>query len=313
MYLAIIIPEFIIGGKIFAAITNFPYWIGVLICSVSVFFYVFLGGFKSDVKTDFFQYLMILLLIVISVSLATKNPVMINIKELSSLGITNVVGLVLMGIFIIFVSADVWQRAYAAKNSKALTYGFTGAALTYLFIGFITTIIAIIFKANFSNTNPNDAMIVGFSHLPAGIIGIGLISILSAVMSTVDTSLFVAALFITKDITSQFVKQPITKTIRFTRITLILLTLVSAIIAIFVDNLVFVIYTMFNFALILAPAIIASFFIKLKKRAITISFALGIITAIVLLTFRQITADVTVIPMIISAITLFIAHNIFRT
>jgi len=76
------------------------------------------------------------------------------------------------------------------------------------------------------------------------------------------------------------------------------------------QDLFFVLYTMFNFALILAPAVIGSFFFNLKQKAIGYSFFIGIVAAIVLVVLQQITPEMTIIPFILSAIILAITQKL---
>ena len=312
MFITIILAEMIIGGKVFALVTGLPYWLSVIISSVVILFYVYLGGVKSDIRTDLFQYLMFFLLLIIGFMLFQKTPIDMSQLNILSIGAVQIVGLIIMGIFIIFVSADVWQRAYSAKDVKTLKRGFTYAALSYLLMGIVISIIGLIIKSNFPAINPNDAMIYGFRQLPAGLLGIGLIAILAATMSTIDTGLIVGSLFISRDILSRYKQVSREELIRLTRIFIVGLSLLTTILAMFTDNLVFVIYNMFNFALILAPAVIFSFFFRLKKRAIMWSLILGIISAVVLVSLGQITSDVIVIPFFVSLIVLGIAQKLFK-
>lgn len=312
MFVIIILAEMIIGGKIFSVVTGLPYWLSVVISSLVIFIYVFLGGVKSDVKTDLFQYLMFFLFIVIGVSLSQKTQIDITQLNFLSIGIVQIVGMIIMGIFIIFVSADVWQRAYAAKDVKTVKRGFTYAALSYLLVGLVISVIGLIIKTNFPNISPNDAMIHGFSQLPPGLLGIGLIAILSATMSTIDTGLIVGSLFISRDIISKYRKLSSEELIKLTRIFIIVLFLVTTVLAMFTDNLVFLMYNMFNFALILAPPVTASFFFNLKKKAIMFSLITGILTAIVIVSLNKLTPDVTVIPFFVSAIVLLITQKIMK-
>ncbi len=313
MFLALILVELILGGKIFSVITNLPYWLAVLTCSATILLYLLLGGFKSVVKTDIFQYLLLFLFAIISWFLFTKSSIDISQLNLFSIGIAQIIGFVIMGIFIIFVSADIWQRAYSAKNVKTVKKGFIYASISYFIIGILVTMLGLVVKINFPNINPNDAMIYSFSQLlPAGLLGIGLVALLSAVMSSADTGLFVTSLFFSRDLVSRYKKLTKEELIKLTRKTLIVLTLIATILAIFIQDLVFVVYTMFNFALILAPAVIGSFFFKLKQKAIGYSFIVGIIAAIILVAFQQLTPEMTIIPFILSAIVLVVTQKLTK-
>lgn len=87
---------------------------------------------------------------------------------------------------------------------------------------------------------------------------------------------------------------------------------VTTSVAILTSNLVFVFYNSFSFILILAPAVVFSFFFKLKARAIQYSLIIGILVAIILAFSGNLTSDYVVIPFFVSLITLGITQKLFR-
>lgn len=280
IYFCLIVSETIIGGKTFSLIVGFPYWASVIICSFIVFFYVILGGFKSDVKTDVFQYIFIFLILFAGAFLFMGNrSIQFDINVFSA-GIPSIAGFILVGILGIFVSADVWQRAYAAKDEGAVKKGFVLAALSFFVIGVIMTIIALILKNSFPEIDPNNSLIYGFSSLPTGLLGIGLIAIVSASMSTIDTCLLVSSMFVSRDIISHYGNISKEQLIKYMRISIIILFMMGTILALLLSDLVFVIYNSFNFALILAPAVVGSILFNIKRGAITLSLILGIISVL---------------------------------
>lgn len=313
MFLTLILVELILGGKVFSIITHLPYWLAVLVCSATILIYLLLGGFHSVVKTDIFQYLLLFLFAIISWFLFTKSSIDTSQLNLFSIGIVQIISFVIMGIFIIFVSADVWQRAYSAKNVGTVKRGFLFAAISYFVICLLVTILGLVAKVDFPNIDPNDAMILSFSQLlPAGLLGISLVALLSAVMSSADTGLFVVSLFFSRDIVSRYKRLSKEELIKLTRKTLVILTITATILAVFLQDLVFVLFTMFNFSLILAPAIIGSFFFNLKQKAITYSFIIGIVAAVVSVALQQVTPEMTIMPFILSAIVLVIAQKLTK-
>ncbi len=312
MFLTIIISEMVITGKVFSLITGMPYWSGIVIATMVTLFYVLSGGVRSDIKTDVFQYIMFAFFVIIGIGMVKGTTIPVSELHFFALGITKIIGLILMGIFIIFVSADVWQKAYAAQNAKAIKKGFVYAAISYLLIGIAISVIGLAIKTHFPSVDANNALIYGFSTLPTGLLGLGIVALLSATMSTIDTALVVGSLFVSRDIVSHYRTVSIAKLIKSTKLFMIVLCVISAVIALFTTNLVSIIYNMFNFALILAPAVTASFFWKIKKRAVFWSLTMGIITAAGLLSLGKVTADATIIPFIVSLIVLAIGQFCFK-
>lgn len=74
VFLLIILAETIIGGKIFSVVIGLPYWSSVIICSLVIFIYVYLGGVRLDIKTDLFQYAVFFFLIIIGLGLLRITP-----------------------------------------------------------------------------------------------------------------------------------------------------------------------------------------------------------------------------------------------
>lgn len=312
VYFCLIISETIIGGKAFSIIIGLPYWISIIICSSVVFFYVVLGGFKSDVKTDLFQYIFIFLILFIGAFLLIDNKnVALDFNVLSA-GILSIIGFILIGVLGIFVSADVWWRAYAARDEKSIKKGFVSAAISFFVVGIIMTVIALILKQAYPDVDPNNSLIYGFSLLPAGLIGIGLIAIISASMSTIDTCLLVGSMFVSKDIFGRYRNLSKDELIKYMRRTIIVLFIIGTVLSIFLSDLVFVIYNSFNFALILAPPVVGAILFNLKNKAVSLSLILGTLSAIVLIIINQLSADMLIVPFVVSVVGLIIGQIIFR-
>ena len=312
VFLMIILAEMIIGGKIFSVVTGFPYWLSVIICSLVIFVYIYLGGVKSDIKTDLFQYAAFFFLFIIGFNLLKTTTLSTLQFDFFSMGAVQIIVAVIMGILGVFVSADVWQKIYAAKNVDSVRKGFFYAAISFLIVTFFITIIGLIIKVNFPNVNPNDAMIAGFSSLPSGLLGLGIIAILAATMSTIDTGLIVSSLFISRDIISRYKTISEEKLVKLTKLFIVVLWLFATGVAILTGNLVFVFYNLFSFILILAPAVVCSFFFNLKKRAIQYSLLIGILSALMLAFSGNITSDYIVLPFFVSLIILGIAQKLVR-
>ena len=129
-------------------------------------------------------------------------------------------------------------------------------------------------------------------------------------MSSADTGLFVGSLFFSRDFVAKYRKLRKEELIKLTRKTLVVLTAIATVLAIFLQDLVFILFTMFSFSLILAPAVIGSFFFDLRRKAIEYSLVIGIGAAIVVVALQQVTAEMAIVPFILSAFVLLIAQKL---
>ena len=106
MFLALLLVQFIAGGKLLSAISGWPYVSSVLIMGTIIFLYLMLGGFSSVVKTDLFQFFVMITLIFVLIFSFTKtitiSPAQYN---LFSVGVGQIIGFSLI-VFFIFLYAE---------------------------------------------------------------------------------------------------------------------------------------------------------------------------------------------------------------
>ncbi|HHH49476.1 MAG TPA: sodium:solute symporter family protein [Saprospiraceae bacterium] len=306
MFLALLLVQFIAGGKLLSAISGWPYVSSVLIMGTIIFLYLMLGGFSSVVKTDLFQFFVMLTLIFVLIFSFNKtisiSPAQYN---LFSVGIGQIVGFSLIGLFVLLISADVWQRAYASASKKTLKKGFYLAGLVLLLFGLAISIVGIVAKNNFPTIDSQEALYYGFSHLlPSGLVGIALIFIFASIMSSADTFAFVASMNISKDFIGGFKRISKQKLVKITRISIFILILLSILTAIFIQNIVNVVFAVVSIGLALAPAMVGSFIWKLKEKAVFYSILLGLLSAIILIAVGFITPETSIVTLPVSLIVL---------
>ena len=89
----------IAGSTVLSVATGWPYLVSLLIGSVVVLIYLFLGGFNAVVITDIFQYLLMLFItIVIGISFTQGTTFLPEQLEPFRAGGALVFGLILFGV-----------------------------------------------------------------------------------------------------------------------------------------------------------------------------------------------------------------------
>ena len=204
--LFLILIELIGGGRILSGLLGISYSWAVILSAGVVLFYLGLGGFKSVVTTDFFQYLvMILFAGVIAFFLISGSPVPAKEFNLSGAGFGNAFAFVLLGAFTSFMAPDLWQRIYAARTAKVARNSLYLTSVILLVFGFLITLIGIVAKINYPNILPGEALLYGLSHLlPSGLLGLGLVMLFAAIMSSLDSYLFILGMNVSEDITKNY-------------------------------------------------------------------------------------------------------------
>ncbi|MBD3253075.1 hypothetical protein GF386_05050 [Candidatus Pacearchaeota archaeon] len=310
MFLALLLVQFIAGGKLLSAISGESYVFSVLIIGAIIFLYLVLGGFSSVVKTDFFQFLMMITLSFVLIFSFTK-PISITPEQfnLFSAGIEQITGFTLIGIFILLISADIWQRAYSSASEKTLKKGFYLAGILLLVMGITISIIGIVAKNNFPTIDSQEALYYGFSNLlPSEVFIFALIFIFASIMSSADTFTFVTSLNISKDFISGFRKVSKKRLVKITRLSIFGLILLSIFIAIFIQDIIDVVFSVVAIGLTLGPALVGSFFFDLKENAVFYSILLGFLSAIFLILIGYITPETSIITLPVSFIVLILCQ-----
>lgn len=309
-----ILIELIGGGRILSGLLGIPYYLAVLLGAGVVLFYLGLGGFKSVVKTDFFQYLvMVLFALVIAFFLIRGSPVPASEFTLSGGGWGNAIAFILLGAFTTFMAPDLWQRIYAAKSKKIVRNALYLTSVILLIFGFLVTLIGIVAKINYPDILPGEALLYGLSHLlPAGLLGLGLVMLFAAIMSSLDSYLFILGMNISEDITKNYKDMTKEQLIRLTRWSIMGFTIVSVIIALLIQSIITVALAFGSISLALIPSLIGGFHFKLKRKAVFLSILTGIISVFIILFSGYITPESSIISLPVSLVFLLVGQWLFR-
>ncbi|MFT4250197.1 MAG: sodium:solute symporter family protein [Candidatus Woesearchaeota archaeon] len=311
VYFGYLLVQLIAGSIILSTLTTLTYTAAVVLVGGTIILYVYTAGFRAVVKTDVFQYLIILLLFILSIDIF-RNAQTIPTQELNLLaaGGINTIGFLIYGIMILFVGAEFWQRIYAAKNNSVARKSLIITGTLFFLLGILVVLIGLSVKASFPDIIPTTALIVGFEQLLSGyLLGIGLVLLFAAVMSSADTFLFVLSTSVSKDFLARKNKQALTKhTQHFT----IAIGILAIIVAILFDNIVEVVTSIVGISFALFPATIFSFWYKLHPKAVNISIILGIAGAILAFITIGISVEAALVSLPIALITLGIMQSIHK-
>jgi len=312
-FFALLSGQFIAGGNLFAPLLNISYSGAIIILGVGTLFYLFLGGFKAVIKTDFLQFLIMFfvsIFLLFNINLGEYSPAQTDIL---AVGGQTIAIFLLMGTFIIFSSPDIWQRIFAAKSVQVAKKASYISAGLFVVLGTTLSLIGIAAKNNFPNIDSGEALYYGmFQLLPASLLGLAVIVILAAIMSTIDTELFYLSSSIAKDILPSRRDRTSEEIARIIRRGLLGLAAASMLIAIFVSNILLLLFALISLALATSPVIIGSLFWKIKNNAAFLSMLAGLITFVVLMISGKLTPDTAIVTLPVSSVFLAIGQLIFR-
>jgi SSS family solute:Na+ symporter len=217
---------------------GWPFWIGILGGTAFSVVYIYFGGFSSVVRTDLFQFgLMFLGFAVLAITLLVTygglSFLTANVPAShftwhggnSGWYIVSWYGIALAAL----IEPTFYQRCYAARNAAVARKGVFLSIVFWAFFDFLTTTCGLYARAllppleNAVGSYPVLAMKV----LPVGLLGLFALALLSTVMSTIDSYSFVAASTFSRDIVMRLFSIPETRTTFFTRIGLVVTTILA--------------------------------------------------------------------------------------
>lgn len=202
VYFGMLLNQFIAGSTILANISGWSYELALIMSSLIITLYLFIGGFKSVVKTDIFQYIVLFILFVFLAMVMFKEDQSIGVElfDVSRMNPMMSIVFIAFGIFIIFQSAEYWQRVYAAKNNRVIKQGFRLSALLVIITGIAISIVGLAAYHHIPGLDGKDAFAEGLTLLlPDKLISVSLVILFAAIMSSADTIIFVLASSMAKD------------------------------------------------------------------------------------------------------------------
>ncbi|MCI6988079.1 MAG: sodium:solute symporter family protein [Campylobacter sp.] len=194
-WFAILAAQFIAAGKILSAfgIAN-----GVLISAIIIVIYTFLGGQKSVIKSDFWQFLIVIvaLLAVLVWMILQPSNLFANLKfELVNdrFGYDLIAYYILIQGLVYVIDPDIFARIFSAKDENSAKNGMILSVIGIVLTAFLIVIIA--FGAISLNEGKSGEFLTVtlFNALPPALGILLLLGLLSAIISSADTCLITAS------------------------------------------------------------------------------------------------------------------------
>ena len=282
-----------LGGEI-----GISYEMGAFIACVVFIVYTATSGLFGVVYTDVLQFYMLLLFVYILIPTAsllevgglasfTKNLSPELFKPYIN---GDILGDIVTYLVFTMAGAEMWQRAFAAKDRRSAKEGmFLGTAVygvTIILVWFMGVIAhQIIGDDVLALYGSTDAVVpaLAIKVLPAGLTGLALAGILSVIMSTADSYLLVSVQTCVHDI-GKTIDPDMSgkKEILLSRIFSVILPLCALVIALYIQNAYKILMFAWSFYAAAAgiPAFAALFWKKATKPGIIAGMAAGFVVCI---------------------------------
>jgi SSS family solute:Na+ symporter len=213
--------QMIATATIFSTITGIDYTTSALISCGIIVIYTVLGGMWSVSLTDFWQFILIvagmgitLPFIIIKTGGIDTMFSHIPAEKLSlfqGMGFSGIISLIIIYVTSWLIGQEVTQRLYSAKDKKNVILGTSMTSVFYLFFAFIPPFIGLsiyalvsegIVSADLLSTSnaQNILPIIAIEVLPPVIVGFLFAGLISATMSSASSDLLGASSILTNDI-----------------------------------------------------------------------------------------------------------------
>lgn len=314
-FFALLALQFMATGNIISPLFKISYPLVVIISGAVVLAYLLLGGYKAVVATDLLQAILMFFLFIGLVIFLNINEInFVNPSSSIAINPALFISFLFIGIFVIFASADIWQRIYSARTISIARRSLFTATVLWLIFGFFITLVGVAAKSHFPNIDPNEAFYWGlFGTLPSWLFGLGVVMVLATIMSTIDTEVYLLSSTIAKDfIASRKGNVDEVHLIGIIKYGMTILSILAMLFAIVVRDIVAVLFGLASFVLALSPAIVASLFWKLKPKAVFFSMVGGVFAFLALIIFGQFTPENSVVTLPAALVFLVTGQMIFK-
>ena len=315
VYFGLLMNQFIAGSSILSSISGWSYESSLAMGGSVILIYLLLGGFRSVIKTDVFQYLVLIVLfaVFVVVLLTEKRTAAIDLFRFDNFNPSMTIGFIVYGMFSVFTASEYWQRIYAANNDEVISKGFKNSAIWIVATGGVLSMIGLFARVNIPGLEASEALAYGLSHiLPQSLLGLGLILIFAAIMSSADTMIFVLASSVAKDFVARSKRKTLDQhyVYRLTKIFIVVISISSMVAAYFFRDLVAIVMTIAGVAFAIVPAVVARFHWEIKPLAAFASLLSGVLYVLVLILTNTIISELAVASVVVSAMVLILFQKL---
>lgn len=276
-WLGIVGAQIIAAAKILSGLEIISYSNAAIFAGVVFLLYTLAGGQVSILKTDTLQSILIVAGLAALTVFASRTPEAAGIPQLNAEALFNdsFSGIDLLILLLTYsvtfvVGPDIYSRVFCAKDEKTATRSILIVAFSLLPISFVLTYLGI-----FSGQTNGEEIISFAQHLlPDWFYGLFIAALLSAVMSSADTTLLTSSLILSELFHKDMEER---NALQLTRIFIVILGSLSIVIALFVTSILqslLLALTFFSGAFVV-PMLAGLLKLKVVKRQVTAAILAG--------------------------------------
>ncbi|MCF7831082.1 hypothetical protein K9M41_03775 [Candidatus Gracilibacteria bacterium] len=183
------------GAQIITYLSGWSYNLSVLLMLIFILLYTIAGGFRNVVRTDFIQWIAISAIFILFLfSLKGNLPLIQSTQwDFWAAGSRFILAFFVAGILFPFSAMEVWQRLYAIEKRKDLLSTMSKFLPMYLLFGVVLCLVVMLIRTFDATLDPEMALVTGIVKIfPSSFVALGTVAFFAAIMSSIDSYLFVA-------------------------------------------------------------------------------------------------------------------------
>lgn len=280
-WIGIVAAQIIAAAKILNGLGFISYQNAAIVSGLIFIVYTLLGGQLSILKTDTLQAILIIGGLFFLFAFACLNPLEHTFETFhfsslfnKSFSLIDLVILLLTYSVTFVVGPDIYSRVFCAKDEKTASKSILMVALILLPTSFVLTYLGIYAQQS------GEGIVAFAEHLlPGWAYGIFIAALLSAVMSSADTTLLTSSMILSELITGNLNKN---NSLKLTRYFVVLIGVASLLIALYVTSIIqalLLALTFFSGAFVV-PTLAGLLNFKVNKKRVATAIIIGGTTAL---------------------------------
>lgn len=315
-YFVLTALQFLALSSVLMVFLNFRIEFSLLIVGLIAILYSTFGGLRAVFYTAILQAFTLLIIFAVIIfnglKVVSLNKLFVLPEGYFDVSAFGGMGFfwfgILFGTFLVISSADSWQRIFAAKSIAVAKKTAIWTALLKSLVVVLSFVLGVIAFHLFPGVEPDSVVFVLMQEMLApGLLGLGVVSLLSIILSTIDSSIMIGASTLVKDFFLQRKradKYSESKNLMITKFMAFGFGLASLILAYFVSNIAVLVIVAAQILLIFSPAILGNLIFDIKnEKAAFYSILVGFVITIGLLPFLPLMAF---IPGVFTALIVYI-------
>ncbi|MGF6907629.1 sodium:solute symporter family protein [Fusobacterium sp. PH5-44] len=252
---------------------------GILLCGTVFVVYTVLGGQLSVLKTDFIQLIFIIFGIVLTYFFTSSTPITLIAPSFINPEFSKMDLIVMLLTYstTYIVGPDIYSRLFCAKDNKTIKLSLMISIIILVPLALIFSKIGIYAMQELPNLSLKESSVllsVASIKLPKLVSICLYFSLLSAVISSADTTLLTGATLLTEVISKDIDNQ---KGVFITRISIIILGIISIFLSIKMTNIIYTILLALGIyaGAVIVPTIMGMLGYRGRKEVVIVAMVIG--------------------------------------